>query len=242
MESLEQPKIDIKLIQEKANAAAEKAYLKEIEEYYTSYSSPYRKLIETELKKQKFSYGMELPNVMAKINDALSKEVDIIANNAIANSYIPMVSDSLIGLDKEITLSYLLKKIIEELEPERDVFDEFTFSFEKDKNPSYGWLNCFLYTSKSDYEFTLHTATTKEGDKQKYQLLSFPFNKAKTGYNSNMTVYKEDIKIEMPFTPNILQDKVLNLFFKMMLSGSKITMDCDGFDEDMFPEREHCHC
>ena len=35
MESLEQPKIDIKKIQETANAAAEKAYLKEIENYYT---------------------------------------------------------------------------------------------------------------------------------------------------------------------------------------------------------------
>lgn len=242
MKNLEQPTIDLKKIQEVANAAAEKAYLKEIEEYYTSYNSPYRKQIAAKLKKQEFSYIMELPNVMGKINEALSKEVDAIANNAIANSYIPMISNALVGLDKEITLSYLLEEIIKELEPERDVFDEFTFSFEKHKNPSFDWLNCTLYTPKSNYEFTLHTAKTNKDEEQKYKLLSFPSNKHKTGYNSNMTIYKGDVKIEMPFTPNILQDKVLNLFFKMMLSGSKITLDCDGFYDDMFPEPGHCHC
>lgn len=240
MGNLEQPKIDIKSIQERANAAAEKAYLKEIEEYYTSYNSPYRRLIEEELNKQKFHYGMKLPNIMGKLNEALSKEIDTIANNAIANSYIPMVSNALVGLDKEITLSFLLKEIIKELEPERDVFDEFSFEFKKDKG--YDWLNCELYTPEDNYYFTLHTSTTKEGEKQKYQLLSFPRNKHKSGYNSNMIIYKDDVKIEMPFTPNILHDKVLNLFFKMMLSGSKITMDCDGFYEDMFPEQEYCHC
>lgn len=239
-ENLEQPKIDIKAIQKAANEAAEKAYLKEISEYYTSYSSPYREMIQNELNKQKFSYGMELPNIMSKINEALIKEVDIIANNAIASSYIPMVSNALIGLDKEITLSYLLKEIIIELEPDRNEFDDFSFHFEEDRE--YNWLNCFLSTPKSEYEFTLHTATTKEGEQQKYKLLSFPSNKSKKGYNSNMIVYKDDVKIEMPFTPNILEDKVLNLFFKMMLSGSKITMDCKEFDDDMFPEQEFCHC
>lgn len=241
MKTLEQPKIDVKKIQVSANAAAEKAYLKEIESYYTAYGSPYREMIQTELKKQDFKYNMELPDILGKINTALSEEVDRIANNAIAMSYIPMISDTMIGLDNEITLSFLLNKIISEIEPERDQFDEFHFSYNKNDR-GYDWLNCELSTPDNNYEFTLHTANTEKGDQQKYQLLSFPSNKAKTGYGSNMVVYKDDVKIEMPFTPNILQDKVLKLFFKMMLNNSKITMNCDGFDEDMFPERDHCHC
>lgn len=240
MDNLEQPKINLKAIQDRANAAAEKAYLQEIENYYTSYNSPYRKMIESELEKQKFSYGMELPDIMSKINDSLSKEIDAIANNVIVNSYIPMISNSLIGLGKEITLSYLLKEIVQELDPEEDVYEEFSFDIER--HSKYDWLTCTLFTPEDNYEFTLHTARKKEGKDQKYKLLSFPSNKYKKGHNSNMTIYKDDVKIEMPFTPKVLQDKVLNLFFRMMLSGSKVTIDCDGFSEDMFPERGYCHC
>jgi len=57
-----------------------------------------------------------------------------------------------------------------------------------------------------------------------------------------MTIHKDDVKIEMPFTPNILSDKVLNLFFKIMLSECIIDVDVDSFDDDMFPEQEYCEC
>lgn len=240
MENLEQPKIDVKAIQERANKAAEKAYLKEVEEYYTSYGSPYRKMIKTELEKQEFSFSMELPNVLGKINEALEKEIDAIANNAIAHTYIPMISNSLVGLGKEITLSYLLKEIIKELEPEGDQYDDFSFHY--DEHTEHGWLSCLLTTPDSEYEFTLHSVNYRNDKPKQYQLLSFPSNKSKQGYNSNMIVYKDDVKIEMPFTPNILKDKVLGLFFKMMLGASKVTVDCSEFNEDMFPEQDHCHC
>lgn len=248
MESLKQPTIDIKKIQETANAAAEKAYLKEVEEYYTSYNSPYRKLIKQELEKQEFQWSMSLPKIMTKINESLEKEIDIIANNAILNSYIPMVSDTLIGLPKELKISFFLKEIIKELEPESDQFDEFNISIVKDDQ--YDWLNCELSTPDNYYEFVLHTVKDYNADKNKieekqtYQVLSFPTSKqvGKKYNSSNMIIYKDDIKIEMPFTPNILQDKVLKLFFKMMLNNSNIEIDTKEFTEDMFPEQEHCHC
>ena len=235
MESLKQPKIDVEKIQEVANKAAEKAYLEEIEDYYTSYKSPYRKMIHAELEKQKFEWSMSLPDILEKINSSLSKQIDIIANNAIASSYIPMVNDALIGMDKNITMEYFLRVIIGELEPEQDQYDDFHFNYHKDGG--YDWLNCELSTPDNCYEFTLHH---KEGNK--YKLLSFPYNKYKTGYNSNMTIYKDDVKIEMPFTPGIIQDKVLKLFLKAMIGGSIIEMNCDSFNEDMFPEPEYCSC
>lgn len=237
--TLENPKIDVQKIQDAANAAAEKAYLKEIEDYYTGYSSPFRKMIEENLKEQKLNFAMELPNVLDKINSALKDEVDRIANNAIANSYIPMVSDALVGMKKQMKISDLLKAIIEELEPDSDEVDEFSFDYKKDDQ--WEWLNCTLSTPANFYEFTLHTVSGKSST-GKYQLLGFPYNKAKSGYNSKMTViYKDEVKIEMPFTPNILEDKVLKLFFKMMIANSHITMDVNDFDEDWFPSDE-CHC
>lgn len=240
MGNLKTPEINIEEIQEAANAAAKKAYLNAIADYYTSYSSPYKKLIEAELEKQKFKYNMELPNIMAEINESLSNEVDSIANQAIATSFIPMISKALIGLDKEMKLSELLKMIIEELEPDSDNYEEFHFSYKEERE--YGWIECELTTHLNNYAFTLHTLSRSKQQEGKYQLLSMPYNKYKKGYNSNMTIYKDDIKIEMPFTPGILEDEVLNIFFKMMLSNTIIELDCEGFDDDMFPEDEHCHC
>jgi len=245
MKNLEQPKVDIKVIKKRAKEAAEKAYLSEIDSYYTDYGSPYKKLIKAELEKQKFNFGMKLPDILSNIQKALSDEVDAIANRAIANTYIPMISDALVGLPKNITMTEFLKEVVEAIDPERDEFEDFSFSY--NKHERHGWLTCELTTPESNYEFTLHTKNhygddKKEGESQKYQLLSFPSNKYKKGYNSQMTVYKDDVKIEMPFTPNVLADKVLNLFFKLMLSNSAIDVDVSYFDEDIFPEDEHCHC
>lgn len=240
MESLEQPVIDVKKIQEQANKAATDAYLKAVREYYTNYDSPYIKKIKEELGKQEFKWSLTLPDVMSKISESLSKEIDLIANNAIANSFIPLVSNSLTGLEKNLKLSDILKKIIKDLEPDRDEFDYFHFAMEEDEK--FKWLSCGLTTNENYYEFTLH-AVGKEKDQPKtYQLLSFPSNKYKEGFKSNMTVFKDDLKIEMPFTPGVLEDKVLNIFFRMMISSSIITIDCDGFNEDMLPEDEFCQC
>ncbi len=233
--NLEQPKIDIKLIQEKANSAAEKAYLSAIEDYYTSYSSPYKEMIKEELKKQEFKWSMDLPNIMSRINKALSEEVDMIANNAIASSYIPIVSEALVGYKKQLKLSDILKDIVESTEPEEDVFDEFNLHISKS---NHGWLNLNLSIPESYYEITLHTAS-----ENKYQLLSMPSNSFKKGgSNKKMTIFKDDVKIELPFTENILHDKVINIFFKMMLGKCEIEIDCDNFTDDMFPEDEFCHC
>ena len=249
MESLQQPKIDIQEIQNAANAAAKKAYLKAIEDYYTSYNSPYKEMINENLKKQEFKYNLELPDVISKINDALSSEIDAIANNCIATSFIPKISEALVGFKKEINLSEILQEIINELEPDMskvDIYD-YNFTFSRNENKKYGWLDCTISTPDNTYEFTLHNDGSyfdkelKPIKNYKYSLLSMPGDRT-GGASKKMTIYKDDIKIEMPFTPNILSDKIMNIFFKIMLGGCNITIDIDDFCEDMFPSDEHCNC
>jgi hypothetical protein len=240
MENLKQPTINVEEIQEAANKAAKKAYLSEIENYYTSYNSPYKKMISEELKKQKFGYPIEMPDILNQLNEAIISEVDQIANEAIALSFIPMLTEAFVRIDKNIKMSDVLKMIIEEINPDSEDYESFAFGYEKDSN--HGWLNCHLATPVNYYEFTLHTVSESEKtDKVKYQLLSFPHNTYKSGYNNNMIIHKDDVKIEMPFSPGVLKDKVLFVFFKTMLSKCKIDVDCSDFDEDMFPERE-CYC
>jgi hypothetical protein len=239
MNNLEQPKIDVKAIQAKANAAAEKAYLKEIESYYTDYNSPYRQLIAEELKKQEFNRCMDLPDILSQVNKALSAEIDKIANNAIASTYIPMLSKALVGFDKEMNLSAILRYIISELEPDGDEQEDYVFSYEKDVR--FDWLNCELITNKGRYEFTFHTVGYLKDENPKYQLLSFPINQYGRD-KQTMSITKNEVKIEMPYTPGILEDPIMTMFFKLMLSNTHITMDCDGFDEYWFPNEDRCNC
>jgi len=232
---IQEPKIDQNKIQDAANEAAEKAFIKTIEGYYSGYDSPYKKALQEELKKQETTFSFTLPNVMAKINDALTNEVDAITNAAIAQSYIPMVSSALVGIDKDQNMSDLLKALVEDINPDSEEYEEFEFSYEE--NLAHEWLNCEITTDEGNYEFTLH----KSYGKSTYQLLSLPGETYQRVPQKTMTIWKDEVKIEMPFTSNILRDKVMMMFSRILLSRCEITMDCGGFDPDWI-DRNECHC
>ena len=236
------PEIDAEKLQAAANAAAEKAFLKEIEDYYNSYNSPYRKEVRKHLEAQKLSFPIELPDIVKKINESLSAEIDRIANEAVAMTYMDIVNRALVRIEKSVKMSDVLRMIFEEIRPDENEYDTFTFSYKKDKYEN--WLRCDLTTPNGAYDFTLHTTgfyRSKEDEKElemakgiRYQLLNFPYTNGK----KQMVIYKDDVKIEMPFTPDIINDKVFLVFMKLMLSKCEIEMDCSSFPDDMFPTEE----
>ena len=232
--------IDQALIQKKANEAAEKAVLKEIKEYYTSYNSPFRKKIQEELQKQELSFAFDLPSILGNINEALKTEIQNIQNLAIANTYIPLINDVIRGFGKKITLTKILREIVDKLyDPEIHDVDEFQFSYKKSEK--YSWLTCNLLTPSNHYEFTLYTVHESEKEEQLlYQILSSPRN-INVPYNKKMNIVKDDVTLELPFDNNILNDEVLNLLFNIAIGKSHIIIDCDDFDEDWFIKDE-CHC
>ena len=77
------PVLNMDVLKEAANKWAMNGALKSIEEYYSGYNSPFRKTIEEELKKTEVGHGIQLPDIIALINDSLSKEIDLLANTAI---------------------------------------------------------------------------------------------------------------------------------------------------------------
>lgn len=234
MKSLEQPTIDVAAIQKRANEAAEKAYLSEVDSYYTEYNSPYRKMIKKELEKIEFKWSMDLPNIMDRINDALSNEVDRIANLAIANTYLPLLTEALTGMEKEMNWSDFLKLVIEKLEPEPQEYESFIFTSKEEER--WKWLSCYIHTPKGSYGFTLHE------DDGKYRILGLPERDLQRGgIFSTMKISKDGVQIEVPYSRGIISDKMITLFFRLMLSDTRITMDCSEFSHDMFPE-DHCHC
>lgn len=239
---LQEPKIDAVKIQNAANEAAEKAFLNEVTDYYNSYNSPYKKAIKEQLNKQELGWSLELPDVLATLNKALIEEVDNIANTAIAQTYIPMVADVLVKMEKNQKMSELLKGLIADIEPDESEREEFHFEYEK--NSQYDWVDCELITDKGNYKFTLHQDYDSRKDSAltaKYSLLSMPHGRLGESTNRTMSIHANDVRIELPFTPNILNDKVLKMFSKVLLSKCEIEMDCNCIDEDWFP-RDECHC
>lgn len=231
--------VDVAKLQEAANAAALKGAIQVIEEYYTGYSSPFKEGIEASLKKSGTSYNFELPDVVALINDTLSAEVDKIANLAIAQTYLPMVKQVLMRAEPKMLFSEFLKKIIDEfsLEYMEDV------SIEVEEDDRHGWLSITLTVKDVEYKCTLHTFKFNyaAGEKKTYHFLSLPYSYHNSRHERSMKIEFEGGKIEMPFTPDILRNNLARIMAPLVLANTEITMDCNDFDEDMFPDSCHCH-
>ncbi len=251
------PVLDLKLIQEKASEYAMKGALESIRDFYSGYNSPYRKAIEDNLN-GKTVEGIEIPDIIAILNDSISKEVDMIANTAIAKTYIPKIKNMLVRAPSEIKFSEILKEFIEEEYGsyyDNDIdFNDYSCFLEK--HDEYGWYNVKVESHSSEYEFVLHEMgkyddetkkAKKDGTyKPRYSILSLPSGKTPrtygSGYSSKMKITLEDgVSIEMPFNKDILSDNFMTILARYVISKTSIEIDVRDFDEDMFPEND-CHC
>lgn len=232
------PVLDMAVLQEKANEYAMKGAIESIKEYYSGYNSPFRKKIDEDLKKQELGWSLELPDILALINESLTKEMEVIANTAVSHTYVPMVQNLLTRVNKEIRFSEILKEFIECVEPDHMHDCEVSVK----ENSSHGWLEVNIEHEKRSYELTLHKDhdSEKKGEK-KYYILSLPYNSFSDSRKDKMTFEMEGGKLEMPFQRDVLKDKFLSYIARVIICRSVITMDTREFDEDMFPERCHCH-
>ena len=231
------PVLDTEKLQQKANEYAMQGAIKTIEEYYSGYNSPFRKIIEEELKKTQLGHGsIELPNILALINDSLSKEIDAIANTAIAKSFVPMVSKFLTRENSEIKFSEILTELIEITDSKNT--DDCQIEVKKDAG--YDWLKVTFYHGDKEYEMTFHTDyNSREEQIKKYQILSLPYDHS--NHKQTMKLSIDNSTLELPFTSDILKDGVVSYIARLIIANSKITMDRTDFDDDMFPQ-DDCHC
>lgn len=236
------PVLDIEALQKAATEYAMKGAMKSIEEYYCGYSSPFKEAITNDLKTKSIGSGIELPDLIALINESLSKEIDIIANTAISQTFIPLVKRTLTRRDAEVDFSDILREFVKSVDAE-DIDD---CEVEIDENSSYGWLRIKITHKENSYSITLHQDyDSKKAAVKKYQVLSLPREADSSSYSfsspkNTMKLTVEGASLELPFIRDILHDKFNSFVAGLILAKSKITMDADSFDEDMFPEK--CHC
>ena len=233
------PQLNLDILQQKANEFAMQGAIKTLEEYYSGYNSPFRKAISNELDGREISTGsIALPDIIALINQRLSHEIDIIANNAVSKSFAPMVSKFLTRIEKHITFSQILKEFIRCNEIE----DPYDASVEITKDSQYSWLNIRLQSSDREYKMAFHVAwdAATRKDTDKYHILSLPYGDSR--HKQTMKLSISDATLELPFTPSVLEDSFLSYIARIIICRSEITMDCQDFDEDWFVDEDSCHC
>lgn len=243
------PKIDHKAIQVKSEEFALKGAIDTIKDFYTGYGSPYKKAIKKSLEHKGFNSSLELPDVVACINDALTKEIDKIANTAVAKTFVPLVTQFLTRADKEIKLSDILKEFINycgyqynDSEDPSDYSYEFYDSYE-DEPDDYvlkgSWFIVEIASSEKSFELRFYKKDKKE---DVYELSGLPSEYKTKGMSQTMKLSLEDgATLEMPFVHGVLHDGFISYLARLLMAETKITLDVDGFEEWMFPEN-HCHC
>ncbi len=245
------PVLDSEKLQQKANEYAQKGAEDAIKEFYTGYNSPYKKALEEKLINKGLDSSIEVPDIIGILNESISKEIDMIANNAVSKTFVPLVKKFLTRAEAELKLSDILKEFIEctDFDWEDDNMEDYSIETEKDDG-SFVYLK--ISNSKKTYEVHFHLKSKKEESPKVYEIYTLPYieeTSSGSRYTSrSFTERKMKISIdggatlELPFIPGILEDNFMSYIAKLVIANTKITFDVNSFNEDMFPENERCHC
>ncbi len=237
MKNLKLPELNTQELTEKAREYAMKGAIQEIQEFYSGYSSPFRKAIREYLESKTTSIHLELPDIVGLINEALSQEIDKIANNSIAETFIPLAKDALTRIKGDVKFSDLLKTFLNSCK--EDFKDNYRPELSVEES-GHRWLDVSIeyedYAGATiEYKLTLHKDFDGSG---KYRIFSLPRTEVPYNYTKMMKLSNGDATIEMPFMRDTLKDSFTSYIARIILSETLIEMDCNDFEEEMFEEED----
>ncbi len=242
------PVLNLELLQQKANEAAQKGAIDAINEFYTGYSSPYKKAIEEKLKTKGVDSNFDIPDIIAVLNEKISSEIDMIANIAISKTFIPLVKDFLIREDSNLNFSDILKKFIEHtgFDYNDKEINDYTVEKVENEDRSSSLKDSFPVYRISDGTtgYEIHFYNSKES----ITIMSLPYvlNGNKKYYRNyeakeTMKISLDGVTLELPFRRGVLEDSFVKYCARLVIGNSNIKFDCTDFSEDMFPDKE-CRC
>lgn len=235
MDGILSPVVNLEELQQKANEAAQKAALKEIDDFYNGYDSPYRKTIKEHLKNKAVDHAFDLPDIVSVVNEKISAEVDRIANTAISKTFLPMVTEMLTRAEPEIKFSDILRKFIEKF---YDKDDHDTYDFSVDKKRDDGSFSTYEITGAGK-TYDINIYNNREG---RHEIYTLPFRHSIDRHSQQvMKLSLDGATLEMPFVKGVLDDPFLSYIATIVMANSNIIMDTTEFDDDMFPHDE-CYC
>ena len=239
------PVIDMEAVQKVANEAATKAVIKEVEEYYTGWNSPYRKQIQEWLKQNAPSVHFELPEFGAAVIQSVKAEVDRIAQQVSASNFMQVIRNGIthqtLQEDGTLLMSQLFKDMCCGLDLEGDnPYAEDVVSIEVtiEEDPSYHWQKMIVTITDDegdrDYEVTLHKYGEDHPDC--YQILSLPWKQREGWVDKHAKIRTADgHTIELPVYAGVCNDEVLLSIARCIMFKTPIRLDKTYFMED------NCH-
>lgn len=235
--------IDHSKIKKVAEEAAEKAILNVVDEYYNSYNSPYKKHIKQQLESSNIITNIKLPDVVGLINDKLSQEFDMIANSAVANTFVPLLKKLCVRADDKVRLSEILVMYVEKYQYKDVDFEEYEVSVVEEDGSIFMQINFGF----PEYLYTMYLHDKNYYDKDLkpcwnvYRITEISNEKIER-YDTFTVQVKDDdkLKFNLPYRRDLLLDSIISLTATCMISNTEIILDVDEFDEEWF--EEECHC
>lgn len=236
--------IDTERLQKAANEAAMKWALQTIEDYYTGHNSPYKQELTKQLNAKAFDCNLELPDVIALINGGITREIDVIANTAIAKTFLPLAQKLLTRAEKEANFSELLEAFVEATNWDCNEYEQYQYQCEINQEAR---LDTFkrVKVSVSDivYEFSLYEVReTRElpDEEKKYTIVALPYRSTHNMYEKKMKISLDGgATLELPFTTEILHDQFLSQMARYIMANTVITIDRTNFKDEWFDEDDN---
>lgn len=173
------PSISNEEIQQAVNESARQGMLKQIEEFFTGYNSPFREKVKEYLSGQiPGNFSLDIAGCMALINEGLQAQVQEIAHKAIAQSYVPMVQQLLTKRFDQVTFSDIVNAFVNEY----DTCNEGLCHAELVVNSCYRTEQLKLWREDDgsdddgiSYIITFNPIKTTDGEKNnRYEILTMP--------------------------------------------------------------------
>lgn len=232
------PVLDKDIIQKAAQEAATKAALREIEDYYCGFDSPYRKQLREYLQKNAPCARLELPNFSELLSKSLSAEIENIVNKKCVESFAQEIRRAFSHLKEESDGTILLTTLAEDMMTYIDFADSFyNNSFELEvRDGSCSYLKDVYVTINEDdeekkYKFTLMS----NGSDGTYRVLSMPYTSNDNDLytaNKKITLKTEKCTVSFPMFSGVSNDHTLLVLARCIMFDAHIRIDQDFISKD----------
>lgn len=232
------PVLDKNIIQMAAQEAATKAALREIEDYYCGFDSPYRKQLREYLQKNAPSTRLELPEFSEMLSKSLSAEIENIVNKKCVESFAQEIRRAFSHLKEESDGTILLSTLAEDMMSHIDFDDsEYDNSFELEvRDSSFNYLKDVYVTISEDdaekkYKFTL-MQNSSDGT---YRVLAMPYTSNDNDLytaDKKITLKTENCTVSFPMFSGVSNDHTLLALARCIMFDARIRIDQDYISKD----------
>lgn len=231
------PVLDKNIIQKAAQEAATRAALREIEDYYCGFDSPYRKQLREYLQENAPSTRLELPEFSEMLSKSLSAEIENIVNKKCAESFAQEIRRAFSHLKEESDGTILLSTLAEDMMSHIDFDDsEYDNSFELEvRDDSFNMKDVYVTISEDDVEKKYNFTLMSNSSDGTYRVFAMPYT-----YDDNdlytadkkITLKTENCTVSFPMFSGVSNDHTLLVLARCIMFDAHIRIDQDYISKD----------